>query len=64
MIKAISHLGLAVKDLQEARTFYRNVFGIDSSEPIVGGGGTVRVSMVELKNNDLIWKYPRYNMKF
>ena len=50
MIKAISHLGVAVKNLQEARDFYRKVFGIESTEPIVGGGGTVRVSMVELKN--------------
>ena len=50
MIKAISHLGVAVKDLKEAREFYRSVFGNESSEPIIGGGGTVRVSMVELDN--------------
>ena len=50
MIKAISHLGVAVKDLKEAREFYRSVFGHESSEPIIGGGGTVRVSMVELEN--------------
>jgi methylmalonyl-CoA epimerase len=50
MIKAISHLGVAVKDLKEAREFYRSVFGNESSEPIIGGGGTVRVSMVELEN--------------
>jgi methylmalonyl-CoA/ethylmalonyl-CoA epimerase len=50
MIKAISHLGVAVKDLKEAREFYRSVFGLESSEPIVGGGGTVRVSLVELEN--------------
>ena len=50
MIKAISHLGVAVKDLKEARDFYRTVFGIESSEPIVGGGGTVRASLVELEN--------------
>ena len=50
MIKAISHLGVAVKDLKEAREFYRSVFGLESSEPIIGGGGTVRVSLVELEN--------------
>jgi len=41
---------MAVKDLEEAREFYRSVFGLESSEPIIGGGGTVRVSMVELEN--------------
>lgn len=51
MIKAISHLGLAVRDLKQARDFYRTVFGLESSEPIVGGGGTVRVSMIELENS-------------
>ena len=50
MIKAISHLGMAVKNLKEAREFYRSVFGLESSEPIIGGGGTVRVSLVELEN--------------
>ncbi len=50
MIKAISHLGVAVKDLEEARGFYRSVFGKESSEPVVGGGGTVRASLVELEN--------------
>lgn len=50
MIKAISHLGIAVKDLEEAREFYRSVFGRESSEPVVGGGGTVRASLVELDN--------------
>jgi len=50
MIKAISHLGVAVKDLEEAREFYRSVFGKESSEPVVGGGGTVRASLVELEN--------------
>jgi methylmalonyl-CoA epimerase len=50
MIKAISHLGVAVKNLEEARDFYRKVFGIESSEPIIGGGGNVRISMVELAN--------------
>jgi len=48
MIKQISHLGMAVKDLEEAREFYRSVFGLESSEPIIGGDGTLRVSMVRV----------------
>ena len=50
MIKQISHLGIAVKDLEEARKFYRSVFGLESSEPIIGGDGTIKVSMVEIGN--------------
>ena len=48
MIKQISHLGIAVKNLKEAREFYRSVFGLESSEPIIGGDGTIKVSMVEV----------------
>jgi methylmalonyl-CoA epimerase len=48
MIKQISHLGMAVKDLEEAREFYRSVFGLESSEPIIAGDGTIRVSMVRV----------------
>jgi len=48
MIKEVSHLGMAVKDLEEAREFYRSVFGLESSEPIIGGNGTIRVSMVRV----------------
>lgn len=50
MIKQISHLGLAVKDLEEAREFYRSVFGLESSEPIIGGDGMISVSMVKVGN--------------
>jgi len=50
MIKGISHLGVAVKDLEEARDYYRSIFGLKSGEPMVGGGGTVRASLVELDN--------------
>jgi methylmalonyl-CoA epimerase len=48
MIKQISHLGIAVKNLEEAREFYRSVFGLESSEPITDGEGTIKVSMVEV----------------
>ncbi len=50
MIKAISHLGVAVQNLEEAREFYRSVYGVESGEPMIGGGGTVRASLVELDN--------------
>ncbi|MGD2246628.1 MAG: methylmalonyl-CoA epimerase [Candidatus Aminicenantes bacterium] len=50
MIKGISHLGVAVKDLEESREFYRAVFGLESSDPIIGGDGTIRVSMVGTGN--------------
>ena len=50
MIKQISHLGMAVKNLEEAREFYRSVFGLESSEPIIDGEGTIKVSMVEVGN--------------
>ena len=50
MIKQISHLGMAVKDLEEAREFYRSVFRLESSDPIIGGDGTIKVSMVGVGN--------------
>ena len=46
MIKKISHLGVAVRDLEEAREFYRSVLGLESSDPILGGEGSIEVSMV------------------
>jgi methylmalonyl-CoA epimerase len=48
MIKKISHLGMAVKDLEEVREFYRSVFKLESSDPIIGGDGTLKVSMVKI----------------
>ena len=50
MLKAISHLGVAVKDLQESMQFYETVFGVKAGEPMLGGGGTVRASLIELEN--------------
>jgi len=50
MIKRISHLGMAVKNLKEAREFYRSVLRLESTEPIKGGEGTIKVSMVEVGN--------------
>lgn len=50
MIKQISHLGFAVHDLEKSREFYRTVFGLESSDPIVAGDGSLRVSMVTVGN--------------
>jgi len=48
MIKKISHLGMAVKDLGKSREFYETVLGLKTSEPIVGGGGSIHVSMIQV----------------
>ncbi len=48
MIKKISHLGVAVRDLEEARAFYRSVLGLESSDPILGGEWAIEVSMVQV----------------
>lgn len=48
MIKQISHLGMAVKDLEKAREFYRSVLKLESADAIVGGDGTIQVSMVKV----------------
>ena len=50
MIKQISHLGFAVNDLEKSRDFYRTVFGLQSSDPIIAGDGSLRVSMVHVGN--------------
>lgn len=46
MIKKISHLGMAVKNLDDSRKFYQDVFGLSTSDPIIGGGGAIQVSMI------------------
>jgi methylmalonyl-CoA/ethylmalonyl-CoA epimerase len=48
MIKKISHLGLAVENLEESREYYKKVFGLDSSEPIVAANGLVKASMIKV----------------
>ncbi len=48
MIQKISHLGIAVKDLEESMNFYRAVLGLDPSAPITGGNGTIRASMIKV----------------
>ena len=48
MIKQISHLGVAVADLEQAREFYRSVLGLESSDPIANEDGTMLGSLVEI----------------
>ncbi|MCD6567711.1 MAG: VOC family protein [Dehalococcoidia bacterium] len=49
MIKQISHLGLAVKDLEKTMVFYRSVLRLDPAEPIVGGNERdLSVSLVKV----------------
>lgn len=48
MIKKISHLGVAVRDLEEAREFYRSVLKLESSDPILDGEEAIEVSMVQV----------------
>ena len=49
MIKQISHLGLAVKDLEKTMDFYRSVLRLDPAEPIVGGNERdLSVSLVKV----------------
>jgi methylmalonyl-CoA epimerase len=50
MIKQISHLGVAVKDIDEAREFYRSVLGLKSSDPVTSDDGKMKGSLVEIGN--------------
>lgn len=48
MIRQISHLGVAVKDLEESMNFYKAVLGLDPSSPIIGGNGTIKASLIKV----------------
>jgi len=48
MIRQISHLGIAVKDLEESMNFYRKVLDLDPSSPVIGGDGTIKASMIKV----------------
>jgi methylmalonyl-CoA/ethylmalonyl-CoA epimerase len=48
MIRQISHLGIAVENLEESMNFYRTVLGLDPSSPIIGGNGTIKASMIKV----------------
>ena len=59
MIKQISHLGVAVKDLEAAREFYRSVFKLESSDPIISGDGTINVSLIQVGESVIELLQPR-----
>jgi methylmalonyl-CoA epimerase len=51
MIKQISHLGIAVKDLEKAMDFYRSVLQLEPAAPIIGGNERdLSVSLVKIGN--------------
>ncbi len=51
MIRQISHIGLVVKNLEQARDLYSSVFNLDSSPPIVERD--LKVSMVQIDNTKI-----------
>lgn len=48
MIKKISHIGVAVKDLEQAMDFHRSVLGLETSDPITSPDGLMKGSLVEV----------------
>lgn len=48
MLKRINHIGIAVKNLEQARDFYGSVFKLESSTPLVERD--FRVSMMQIGN--------------
>ena len=46
MLKRINHIGIAVKNLEQARDFYSSVFKLESSTPLVEKD--FRVSMMQI----------------
>jgi methylmalonyl-CoA epimerase len=48
MIRQISHLGIAVEDLEKSMNFYKAVLGLDPSVPIIGGNGTIKASLIKV----------------
>jgi methylmalonyl-CoA epimerase len=51
MIRKISHIGLAVGNLEEAQTFFRENFGLSSSEQ--EHFGELRFSFIPMEGSDL-----------
>ena len=48
MIRQISHLGIAVENLEKSMNFYKAILGLDPSAPISGGNGTIKASMIKV----------------
>ena len=51
MIKRISHIGIAVEDLENARELYKTSFGLESSAPECFG--EIKFSFVSFGNTDV-----------
>ncbi len=51
MIKKVSHIGLAVENLEEARTFFRENFGLPTSEQ--GNFGELIFSFIPMEGTNL-----------
>lgn len=51
MLKQISHLGVAVKNIEPAMDFYKSVFHVPVSSPITAGD--IKVSMVEIGDSSI-----------
>ena len=51
MLKQISHLGVAVKNIEQAMDFYKSVFHVPVSSPITAGD--IKVSMVEIGDSSI-----------
>ena len=59
MLKQISHVGIAVKNLEQATDFFRSAFHVEASAPIAGGD--ILVSMVQVGNCSIELMQPRGN---
>ena len=53
MVKGISHIGIAVEDLDKARIFFREHLGLHSSEPEIIASGTLRASFITFNDSDI-----------
>jgi methylmalonyl-CoA/ethylmalonyl-CoA epimerase len=59
MIKQISHIGIATKNLEQATDLFRSAFHVEASAPIAGGD--ILVSMVQVGNCSIELMQPRGN---
>lgn len=59
MIKQISHIGIAVKNLEHATDFFHSAFHVEASAPIAGGD--ILVSMVQVGNSNIELMQPQGN---
>ncbi len=53
MIRAVHHIGIAVRDLDEAMTFYAGQFGLEAEIVAPPPGSTLRFAMIRLPGAEL-----------